>query len=158
MLKNANPGNGEFTECLYYYGRNQPLLATSHCEAAIRGNEKSSEAWSNAGYAALDNGDFQSAASDFSQAFQLFNASTQKHTVTQELDLLWGAILAKYYSGDKKDAKNIYNVIKKQYPQFVTVSALKQLPLVWLQWLVLIVVVYAALQMLRSARQQPSQS
>ena len=131
LLKATHPRNREFTDCLYYYGRSQSLLATSHCQAAISGNENNYVAWSNAGYVALDNGDFQSAVSHFSKAEQLFYASKEKHTVTQELDLCWGSIVAKYYSGDKKNAKTLYRAVKKQYPQFVTMPALKQLPLVW---------------------------
>ncbi len=67
----------------------------------------------------------------FSKASQLFYASKDKHTVTQELDVCWGMIVARYYSGDKKSAKNLYHAVKKQYPEFVTTTALKQLPLVW---------------------------
>ena len=131
ILKANKPVNGEFTECLYYYGRNQPLLAAGHCRAAITENETAYGAWSNAGYVALDNADFPSAASYFAKALQLFNASKDKHTVTQELDVCWGVIVAEYYSGDKKDAKILYRAVKKDYPKFVTMAALRQLPLVW---------------------------
>lgn len=131
VLSSIKPANIEFTDCLYYYGRNQPLLATSHCQAAIRGNENSNTVWSNAGYAALDNGDFQTALSYFAKAWQIFYASKEKRTVTQELDLWWGSIIAEYYSGDKKRAKNLYHTLKKTYPDFAKTSDLKQLPLVW---------------------------
>ena len=131
LLKTTTQGDDEGTDCLYYYGRNQPLLATGHCEAAIRGNGNNYSAWSNAGYAALDSGDFQSAVSRFSKAVQLFNASKEKHTGTQELDVCWGLIVAEYYSGDKKTAKSLYRALKKDYPEFVTTTALKRLPLVW---------------------------
>jgi hypothetical protein len=79
----------------------------------------------------LDSGEFRSATSYFSKALNLFDASKEKHTVTEDLDLCWGTIVAEYYSGDKKKAKNLYRVVKKDYPQFVTTNALKQLPLVW---------------------------
>jgi hypothetical protein len=39
--------------------------------------------------------------------------------------------LPEYYSGNKKDAKTLYRAVKKDYPEFVTTTALKQLPLVW---------------------------
>lgn len=134
VFKSTKAGeNDEFTECLYYYGRNQPLLATSHCQAAIKGNEKNYQVWSNAGYAALDSADFQSAMSYFSKALQLFYNSTDKHTVIQQLDVSWGTLVAEYFSGDKKNARTMYRAIKKQYPEFSTVPALKQLPLVWSQ-------------------------
>jgi tetratricopeptide (TPR) repeat protein len=131
VLGEINPANREFTECLYYYGRNQPLLATSHCQAAIRGNENSYVVWSNAGYVALDSGDFQKATFYFSKSWQIYNASKDKHTVTQELDLWWGLVAAEYFSGDKKGAKALYRALRKTYPQFTTTIALKQLPLVW---------------------------
>jgi hypothetical protein len=49
----------------------------------------------------------------------------------QEVDLSWGRILSLYYSGDKKEAKKLFGLLKKNYPQFVTLNALNQLPLVW---------------------------
>jgi len=121
----------EFTDCLYYYGMNEAVAAAPHCAAAISGNEKNYTVWSNAGYVALDAGQPQSALSYFTKARDLFYAETQKHTGAQELDLSWGLTLAAYYCGEKKEAKALYHAIKKTYPQFATVSALKQLPLVW---------------------------
>jgi tetratricopeptide (TPR) repeat protein len=131
QMKKTSQGEDESISCVYYYGRNQPLLATGHCEAALRKNENNYSAWSNAGYVALDNGDFKSAVLHLSKAVQLFNASKEKHTGTEELDVCWGLVVAEYYSGDKKDAKNLFRAIKKDYPEFVTANALKQLPLVW---------------------------
>jgi S1-C subfamily serine protease/Flp pilus assembly protein TadD len=131
ILEELKPANLEFNECLYYYGRNEPLLATDHCQAAIKGNENNNTVWSNAGYVALDNGDFQTALTYFAKAWQLFYASKEKHTATEELDLWWGTIAAEYYSGDKKKAKSLYRALKKTYPQFMRTIALKQLPLVW---------------------------
>ena len=124
-------GDDDAAECLYFYGSNQAALATNHCAAAIRSNEKTYTSWSNAGYVALDNGDFQSARTYFARASQIFYASKAKHTVTQELDVFWGAITAAYYAGDRKDAKKMYRAVKKTYPQFMTTAALKELPLVW---------------------------
>ena len=137
MMKSTDPlGNDEFTDCLYYYGRNQALLASSHCQAAIRANESNYGVWSNAGYVALDNRDFQSAIAYFSKALQLFYDSKNKYTVTQELDVCWGMIVAEYYSGERKKATTLYRAVKKQYPQFVTTGSLKQLPLVWSEYTV----------------------
>jgi tetratricopeptide (TPR) repeat protein len=130
-LKATAQTNDEFTDCLYYYGRNQPLLATGHCQAATRDHENDYGAWSNAGYAALDNGEFQSALGYFAKASKLFYASKDKHTVTQELDVCWGTIVAEYFSGNKKAAKDLYRALKKEYPQFLVTTSLKQLPLVW---------------------------
>lgn len=131
VLKLRASVSDDATNCLYYYGRNKPKLASSYCSAAIRANESSYGTWSNAGYVALDNSDFQTASGYFAKASQLFYSSKDKHTVTQELDLSWGMIIANYYSGNEKTTKNIYHALKKEYPQFLTSSALKQLPLVW---------------------------
>ena len=90
VLKSAPSGPDSATDCLYYYGRSQPRVAASYCTAAIHANETYYGTWSNAGYVALDNSDFQTALSYFSKATQLLYSSTDKHTVTQELDLSWG--------------------------------------------------------------------
>jgi tetratricopeptide (TPR) repeat protein len=121
----------ESTDCLYFYGINQSAAATDHCATAIKGNEDNYVAWSNAGYVALDNGQFQTAVSYFAKAREKFDASKEKHTGIQELDLTWGLTLAAYFSGDKKDAKSLYWAIKESYPDYTTMTALKQLPLVW---------------------------
>jgi hypothetical protein len=97
----------------------------------MREHENDYGAWSNAGYVALDNGDFQSALAYFAKAWKLFYAPKDKHTGTQELDVCWGTIVAEYYSGDKKAAKNLYHALKENYPQYVVTTSLKQLPLVW---------------------------
>lgn len=132
VMKATDPQpDDEFSDCLYYYGRDEASLASSHCQAAIRNNENDYGVWTNAGYVALDNRDFQSAVGYFSKALQRFYDSKDKHTVTQELDVCWGMLIAEYYSGDKKKAKALYRELKKDYPQFGTSSALKQLPLVW---------------------------
>jgi Flp pilus assembly protein TadD len=132
VMKSTVPqAQDEFSDCLYYYARSQASLATSHCQAAIQSNENHYQGWSNAGYVALDNRDFLSARADFGKALQLYSESKEKNTVTQELDVLWGSLLALYYSGDKKTAKSLYRDIKKQYPQFVTSTELKELPLIW---------------------------
>jgi len=131
VLESTAQRSENSTNCIYYYARDQPKLASSYCEAAIHENETDYGAWSNAGYVALDNLDFPTALSYFGKASQLFYASKDKHTVTQELDVSWGIILARYYSGDQKDAKSLFQAVKKTYPEFITSSALKQLPLVW---------------------------
>jgi tetratricopeptide (TPR) repeat protein len=119
------------TDCLFFYGINQAATATAHCAAALKGNEDKHVAWSNAGYVALDNGQFDTAFSYFTKAKELFYSSKDKHTGIEELDLAWGMTLGAYFSGDKKDAKFLYHAIKTQYPDYTKMTALKQLPLVW---------------------------
>jgi tetratricopeptide (TPR) repeat protein len=121
----------EGTDCLYFYGMGQPKLATDHCTKLTQTDEKNYVAWSNAGYVAVDNGDYQSALSYFVKAEKIFGASTEKHTVAEDVDLTWGMILAAYFDGDRKDAKAIYRGLKKEYPTFSTLASLKQLPLIW---------------------------
>ena len=118
-------------ECLYFYGIDQPSLANPHCQAAINASDKSNVAWSNAGYVALDLGRYDTAMSDFAQAESLYEAANSAHTVTQELDLYWGLLLAGYMAGNKDDAKQLYLEIEKENPDFSSVVKLEQLPLVW---------------------------
>ena len=127
------------TDCLYYYARSQASLATIHCQGAIGKNGNQYNVWSNAGYVALDNRDFVTARADFSKAVQLYSESKEKHTVTQELDVYWGSLLALYYSGDRKSAKTVYRELKKQYPQFINSVALKALPLVWSPYTIMLI-------------------
>jgi tetratricopeptide (TPR) repeat protein len=130
-FQNMSSSLTDSTDCLYYYGANQPSLAQLHCAAAVTADENSGTAWSNAGYVALDMGQFATALTDFAKAQKIYSGSTQKHTVTEELDLTWGFLLAAYFTGDRKDSKEIYRQTKKNYPDFSTTAALKQLPLVW---------------------------
>jgi len=129
----AVAGSADLTdmECLFYYGFNQAAVAARYCDKALSENRNAYAPWSNAGYAALDNGMYSTALTDFSQAYKLYDGSGEKHTVTQEVDVTWGLILACYFGGDKKDAKELYRALKKEYPAFESVPALRQLPLVW---------------------------
>jgi tetratricopeptide (TPR) repeat protein len=119
------------TDCLYYYGIDQPSLANDHCVAVVNADDKSDLAWSNAGYVALDLGQYQTALMDFAKSQKIYTADNTKHTITQELDHMWGLLLACYMTGDKKDAKDLYRKLKKTYPDFSSVAKLQQLPLVW---------------------------
>lgn len=118
-------------DCMYFYAINQASVAESYCASSISSSPESNTTWSNAGYVALDEGQYAQAAHDFSKAKSLYDASTDKHTVTEELDLDWGIAITLYYSGDRKDAKKLYRAIKHDYPDFATLSGLKQLPLIW---------------------------
>jgi len=118
------------SECLYFYGIDEPSQASAHCLAAISANDKSNVAWSNAGYVALDLGQYDTAMSDFAQAESLYEVANATHTVTQELDLYWGLLLAGYMAGNKDDAKELYLEIQKENPDFSSVDKLQQLPLV----------------------------
>ena len=119
------------TECLYYYGIDQPSLANDYCVANINANSETISAWSNAGYVALDIGQYQTASVDFGKAAKLYGAEKIKHTVKDELDLMVGAIVAAHETGDQKDAKAWYKDLKKSYPDFASMEALRKLPLVW---------------------------
>ena len=130
-LQAKSTGPSDFTDCLYYYGIDQPVVANSYCVANKNANDNSNVSWSNAGYVALDMGQYQAALEDFSKAERLYEADKVKHTETEELDLMWGLLVAGYMTGDKEDARVLYSEIKKTYPDFVTVTELKQLPLVW---------------------------
>jgi tetratricopeptide (TPR) repeat protein len=118
------------SECLYFYGIDDPSQASPHCLAAVSADDKSNVAWSNAGYVALDLGQYDTAMSDFSQAESLYEAANATHTVTQELDLYWGLLLAGYMAGNKEEARNLFLEIQKENPDFSSVDKLQQLPLV----------------------------
>jgi tetratricopeptide (TPR) repeat protein len=133
LLATPRQNTDDSVDCLYYYGLNQPKIAAQYCSAMLRKNTSTSDytPWSNSGYVALDNGNFKEAAADFSSARKIYDASKEKHTVTQELDLSWGLVLSAYYAGDKKDAESLYRDIQRTYPDFSSISGLKQLPLIW---------------------------
>jgi tetratricopeptide (TPR) repeat protein len=121
----------DFSECLYYYATNQPSLATEHCSTARQKSPNQYVSWSNSGWAALDNGQYQTAAQYFTKASELYHASMDRHTGAQELDVNIGVTVATYYAGDVKEARNRFQELKKAHPDFTTMTALKQLPLVW---------------------------
>jgi hypothetical protein len=123
----------EGTSCLYFYAIDQPAIATEHCQSNTRENASSHTAWSNAGWAAVDNGNYIAASNLFAKAYNLFTADKAKHTASEEIDLMWGALISHYFGGDRKGAKDIYKGLKKMYPSFVKLENLKQLPLVWSQ-------------------------
>jgi tetratricopeptide (TPR) repeat protein len=116
---------------VYYYALGQASVAIGYCTKSAQNSPENHTAWSNAGWAAIDNRDYGTAKSYFGKAEELFYASKDKHTVTQELDLAWGITVAAYCAGDKKQARDLYRAIKKTYPDFVRMSSLKQLPLIW---------------------------
>jgi tetratricopeptide (TPR) repeat protein len=118
------------SECLYFYGIDEPGQASAHCLAAVSADSKSNVAWSNAGYVALDLGQYDTAMSDFAQAESLYEAANATHTVTQELDLYWGLLIAGYMAGNKDEARELYLEIAKENPDFSSVEKLQQLPLV----------------------------
>lgn|GEM_PF-2772272 len=125
------PGRSEASECLYYYGIDQPARAYDHCVAATSSDEKSFKAWSQAGYTALDLGRNQIALNDLARASVLFLAEDKAtHTNSDTVEILWGALLANYVNGQTKDAKGMDDIIRKRYPHFSTISGLNKLPLV----------------------------
>lgn len=124
-------GSSDAMDCLYYYSMDQPDVAYGHCLTNLKQDEKSYTSWSNAGYVALDLGRYEIALADLTKASQIFKADGAKHSVTEELDLVWGLLLAEYMQGSKKAAKGIYSDVRKTYPDFSTLSGLEKLPLVW---------------------------
>jgi len=125
------PGRRPASECLYYYGTDQPARAYDHCVAVTSSDGKSFKAWSRAGYTALDLGRYQLALNDLARASTLFLAEDKAlHTESDTMEILWGVLLANYVNGQKNDAKGMDDIIRKQYPKFSTISGLEKLPLV----------------------------
>lgn len=125
----ATPTDAE--DCYYYYAIDEPSVANSHCIANANANSKSNTAWSNAGYVALDLGQYSVALADFGKAEDIYEADKRQHTVTEEMDLYWGLLLAGYLTGNRKGAKDLYLAIEKSEPDFASIEGLKELPLVW---------------------------
>jgi len=120
-----------FSGCLYYYGVGQPADALPYCSRAVSENPSDRVGHSNYGWAALDANEFQTARSEFSQAYKLASPDWSKLGVKETIDLLWGSAMALYFSGDRKGAAEIVKFIRKSYPAYATVTGLQQLPLLW---------------------------
>ena len=131
LIQSADYPEKDGADCLYYYGINQPSSAIDPCNNNTKAHSNDSKAWSNSGWVALDLGQYSVALTDFSKSYRLYQASSAKHTAIESIDLQWGMLLAAYFTGDKKNSRAIYRDLKKEYPQFATMSQLKQLPLVW---------------------------
>ena len=126
-----NSGNALWTGCLYYYGTLQSANALSFCQRLANQFPNDHTAHSNYGWAALDANQFALAMSEFSKAYQLVSSNWNQLTDVQVVDLMWGFTLADYYSGDKKQARKLFEIIRKQYPSAATVTGLQQMPLLW---------------------------
>lgn len=117
--------------CLYYYGIGQPASALPLCAQLTAQFPKDRIAHSNYGWAALDAKQSQLAYTEFSTAFNLASPDLDKLTETQTVDLLWGCAMSLYDTGNKKNAGEMIQIIKKSYPNDVTITGLQQLPLLW---------------------------
>jgi tetratricopeptide (TPR) repeat protein len=126
-----NSGSALSSGCLYYYGTLQSPNALSYCERLTNEFPSDHTSHSNYGWAALDANQFQLALREFSKAYQLVSSNWNQLTDVQVVDLMWGFTLADYYSGDKKQARKLFEIIRKQYPSAATVTGLQQMPLLW---------------------------
>ena len=115
--------------CLYFYGTDQSSKAVAACERNLFKTPDNPNAHSNYGWAALDANQFNVALDQFYQAVRQYKE--KKLTALQEIDLGWGIVLARYYSGDKKGSSELLNLLRKDYPAAGTLQGIKQLPLVW---------------------------
>jgi tetratricopeptide (TPR) repeat protein len=125
----ANTPDETLVSCLYYYGTNQAPLAVTACERYVSGNPVQPTAYSNYGWAALDANQFDLALKQFSKAVSLYK--DQKPTAVQEIDLGWGMIIAKYYSGERRSAIELFQQLEKDYPSATTAEGVQRLPLIW---------------------------
>lgn len=132
-LEQSYPGSPEtLTEgCLYYHGTGQPASALPYCAHMTEQFPSDRTSHSNYGWAALDANQFQLASNEFSKAYKLASADWNKLSETQIVDLLWGSAMALYNSGDRKNAGEIVQLIRKNYPAAATVTGLQRLPLLW---------------------------
>jgi tetratricopeptide (TPR) repeat protein len=89
--------------------------ALSYCERLTNEFPSDHTSHSNYGWAALDANQFQLALREFSKAYQLVSSNWNQLTDVQVVDLMWGFTLADYYSGDKKQARKLFEIIRKEY-------------------------------------------
>ena len=47
------------------------------------------------------------------------------------VDLVWGFAIADYFSGDKKNCRELLKSLRKGYPDALTITGLQQMPLLW---------------------------
>jgi len=117
--------------CLYYYGTEQSAPALSYCSRSVQESPNDHIAHSNYGWAALDANQFQLAATEFSKAYDQVSAKWNSLPETQVVDLVWGFLIADYYSGERKKVHKLLEIIRKSYPNAATVTGLQQMPLLW---------------------------
>jgi S1-C subfamily serine protease len=133
QLEKSYPGSPEdlFEGCLYYYGIGQSTSALPYCARSTEQFPNDRTVHSNYAWAALDANQFQLASAEFSKAYKIASPDWSKLTEVQAVDLIWGSAMALYNSGDKKDARALIELIRKNYPAAATVTGLQQMPLLW---------------------------
>jgi tetratricopeptide (TPR) repeat protein len=132
-LQSSDPGSTQTdsTGCLYYYGIGQASKGLPYCARSVEKSPNNHILHSNYGWVELDSGQFSEALQEFSTAQKLATSNGKQLTKVQDIDLLWGTIIAKYGLGDKKQAQNLLQTMRAIYPDAATVTGLQQLPLLW---------------------------
>jgi Flp pilus assembly protein TadD len=122
-----------YSTCLYNYGVGQSALAISSCTKLTEVYPNDHTAHSNLGWSALDGDQFTLASQEFAKAYDLVKDKDKWNALTsvQIVDLFWGTAIADYFLRDKKDCKRLLQVLRKNYPEELTVTGLQQLPLIW---------------------------
>jgi len=120
-----------FYECLYSYGTNGLSTARSTCDALAADTSVDSEHLRYAAFSALDMGDYDNALDRFSRVNDWWLETKTKHTKAEELVVVWGTTTALHLMGKKKEAKSLYQIIRHEDPDYMTVVSLKTLPFVW---------------------------
>lgn len=92
-------------------------------------NPENHTAHSNYGWAALDADEFALALQEFSTAQRLVRSSNISDL--SSVDLVWGLLLANWWSGNETEAKRAYDVLASFGDQYTQVARLKKLPLVF---------------------------
>jgi tetratricopeptide (TPR) repeat protein len=120
-----------FHSCLYYYAIDQPSAARSYCAEAANHEPYNATAQANYGWVALDLGDFSVANQQFRKAWGLLTRPSARVGQTQEVDLIWGLILSAYFTGNKSTAREMFQLLRQEEADSITVDGLRRYPLVW---------------------------
>jgi S1-C subfamily serine protease/tetratricopeptide (TPR) repeat protein len=121
----------ENTGCLYYYGVGQALKALPYCLRSTVMSPNDHTSHSNYGWVALDANQFPLALQEFSQAYKIATTNGKQITKIQDIDLLWGTLIASYSMGDRKQAQKLLQTMRSIYPEAATVTGLQEMPLLW---------------------------
>lgn len=125
----ADPEQTHAAGCIYYMAVGNPTTAIPECKAVLESKPNSHTAHSNYAWALFDAGEYSSALEEFNKARSLMQP--QNWTKTAGIDLTWGLLLSNWWTGNEGEAKKLHDLLFSSGFEYVNVSELKKLPLVW---------------------------
>jgi tetratricopeptide (TPR) repeat protein len=119
------------SSCLYYYGTQEIGTALTYCARFAEQFPADPRAHSDYGWVALEANNFSLALQEFSKAYAMVSADSDKLTSTQAASFLWGLALAQFFSGDTNQARKLVASIKTKYLDVATMNGLQAKPLLF---------------------------